>query len=203
MVRAKDPIDGFGQAHVMKFQLMGGWLIAHLLIWPFLAVSDTQDSPQVISSEMGRELRELTLLSPPEHLGIGSGEDCERVYGVLVEWPVDEFTATIVALCDGNASLYTTSTFGIIGGFAHEPVRVAAIRLVKAAEDYYSDSHPTKEYPYPETNRVKLYLLTFQGVRVIDADLTALESRKSRYSGLFGLGQNVLTELRRITEKKK
>ncbi len=187
----------------MKFQLMGGCLIAQLLIWSFLAVSDAQDSPQVNSSEMGRDLRELTLLSPPERLGIRSGEYCERVYGVLVDWPVAEFTVTIVALCDGNASLYTTSTFGIIDGFAHEPVRVAAIRLVKAAEDYYSDSRPTKEYPYPETNRVKFYLLTFQGVRVIDADLTALESRKSRYSGLFGLGQNVLTELRRITEKKK
>ncbi len=62
-------------------------------------------------------------------LGIEASDEFPLVYGVLLEFPVGDATATVVAMCDGNASLYTTSTFGVIGGFAHESVREAAIAV--------------------------------------------------------------------------
>ena len=62
---------------------------------------------------------------------------------------------------------------------------------------------PTTEFPYPGEGRVRFYFVTFDGVRVIDTDLATITSGTSKYSELFELGQAVLTELRRVTEKGK
>jgi len=62
---------------------------------------------------------------------------------------------------------------------------------------------PTTEFPCPQEGRVRFYFVTFDGVRVIDTDLATITSGTSKYSELFALGQAVLTELRRVTEKGK
>jgi hypothetical protein len=121
----------------------------------------------------------------------------------VVDWPIGDQTATVVSLSDGNASLYTTSTFGVIGGIGHETVRAAAKRFVQIANHYFGDAMPTVDYPYPAPGRVKFYLLTFEGVKVIDADFASICTMKDKYSSLFGEGQNVLTQLRQVTENKK
>jgi hypothetical protein len=147
------------------------------------------------------ELRMMMLTTPATQLGIQPDSDYPKVYGVLIDWPLGEHTATIVAMSDGNASLYTTSTFGILGGIAHESVRNAASALVRAAQTYYEQATPTDEFPYPPSDRIRFYLLGFEGVRVIDTDAAALESGNDKHSDLWAAGQNVVTELRQISEK--
>jgi hypothetical protein len=57
-----------------------------------------------------------------------------RVYGVLMDWPIHNAIVTVVSFASGDASIYTTGTFGIIGGIGHEKVRVAAKLFVNLAE---------------------------------------------------------------------
>lgn len=148
-----------------------------------------------------REMRLQMLTTPADELGVPANGDRSVVYGVIMEFSIDdEDTATVVSLVDGNASLYTTVGFGVIGGFAHEDVRAAVTELVQTAESYHNDAIPTVEYPYPAPDRVKFYLLTYGGTTVIDTDLASLEAGTSTYCELFDLGQNVLTELRRTTQ---
>ncbi len=111
--------------------------------------------------------------------------------------------ATVVSFATGDASLYTTSTFGVIGGIGHESVRSAAKSFVQAADRYFADAKPTTDHAYPLPGKVKFYLITFHGVRVIDADFASICTMKDKYSSLFGQGQNVLTQLRLISEEKK
>jgi hypothetical protein len=143
----------------------------------------------------------MMLKMSPEEVGISPSAEFPRVYGILMDWPLTEATATVFSTSDGAASLYTTSTFGIIGGQNHESVRTAAKKFVKAADPFYDTATPTKEYPYPASDRVRFYLLTFDGVRVIDTDLAAINNRTGKYAKLFGLAQDVLTELRQVSEK--
>ena len=159
-------------------------------------------SPQKTPAEAMRELRRRMLTDAPSDFGIRPTTTFPLVYGVLMDWPVDETTATVVSLSTGDASLYTTSTFGIIGGIGHESVRTAATKFVKAVETYHADSIPTSEFPYPAADRVRFYLLTFHGLRVIDTDLASIASGKGRYANLFRAGQAVLSELRLITERR-
>ena len=120
-----------------------------------------------------------------------------------MDWPIDEETSTVFAASTGAASLYTTSTFGIIGGEGHESVRVAAMRFVRAADRLFESATATTTYPYPARDRVKFYLLTFEGVRVVDTALASLLNDTSQYVQFFNLGQAVLTELRRVTESER
>ncbi len=154
------------------------------------------------SSATMAELRHLTLTRQPSELGINRSGSCVRTYGVVMDWPIEDAVVSIVSLCDGNASLYTTSTFGIIGGYAHEKVRKAAIDFVAEADKHFASSKPTKDYSYPANDRIQFLLLTFDGVRAIRASRESVESDRDDLSPLFGRGQAVITELRSITEAK-
>ncbi len=147
-----------------------------------------------------RELRIQMLTAPAAKFGIEPTPDYPRVYGIVMDWPIGEDIATVVSLCDGSASLYTTSTFGVIGGIGHESVRREACVFVKAAANFVTVSSPTSEFPYPESNRVRYYLLTFDGVKVIDAALRAVTEGGHKSAELFAHGQAVLAELRLVTE---
>ena len=159
---------------------------------------DTKGNP----TDAGRALRQTMLTTPPEQTGNQPTKEFPRIYGVLMDWPIGEQTATVLSTSTGAASLYTTSTFGIIGGEAHETVRKAAIKFVRGCDRHFDTSTRTTEYPYPTGKRVRFYFLTFDGVRVIDTDLASITNGTSNYAELFGLGQAVLTELRLLTEKR-
>ena len=86
----------------------------------FSAVLDSRRDEQA-----GQALRLTMMTTPPTGLGITPSSDFPSVYGAVMDWPVSK-TTSVAALSDGNASLYTTSTFGIIGGVGNEAVRDAA-----------------------------------------------------------------------------
>lgn len=164
-----------------------------------MAITETA---QTNPADAGRQLRLQLLASKPGEIGFQPSAEFSKVYGILIDWPVDDITATVVALADGNASLYTTSTFGIIGGAGHEEVRKMATKLVTIANHHFDDGVSTADFSYPAAGHVKFYLLTYGGVKVIDASYAAICTMKDRYSDLFGAGQDVVTQLRLLTEKK-
>ena len=168
-----------------------------------IAMSQTNQPTKKNSADAGRQLRMMMLTTPAKDVGIQRTKGFPRVYGVLMDWPLGPQTVTVVSLCDGTASIYTTSTFGVIGGIGHESVRTAAARFVSAAGKHRDAAAPTKDYPYPKPGRVRFYLTCFDGVRVIDADEAALKTGKDPCSDLWTKGQRVMTELRSITQHQK
>ena len=165
--------------------------------------SGAAPSPKKNPADIGRELRRKALTTPPQEMGATPTREFPRVYGILMDWPIQDDVVTIFSSATGAASLYTTSAFGVIGGEFHETVRAAAKALVKASDQHVTAAAPTTEFPYPREGRVRFYFLTFEGVRVIDTDLATITSGTSKYSELFELGQAVLTELRLIVDKGK
>lgn len=161
-----------------------------------VAMTQTQNDP----TDVMRELRLSALTKKASEIGIPPSLDNGAVYCVLVDWPVDEQIVSIVSLSDGNASLYTTSTYGIIGGSTHERVRAAAIRLVEAGDALCRSATPTTDYSYPNPNKIRFYMVTYGGVRVIDADRASVEGGGDKTSELFARAQDVITELRLTTE---
>ncbi len=151
----------------------------------------------------GRELRLMMLNSAPKELGATPTREYPRIYGLLMDWPLGDQIATVFATSTGAASLYTTAAFGILGGEAHEAVRNAAAKFVRAADRYLEAAIPTTEFPYPAEDRVRFYLLTFEGVRFIDTELAAMSNSGTQFAVLFGNGQEVLTKLRIASEKRQ
>jgi hypothetical protein len=163
----------------------------------FNMTSDLTNQPD---SGLMRKMRDRMLTSHFTELGIEPSSEYPFVYGVIMDLPIDINTATIVSLSDGNASLYTTSTFGVIGGFAHENVRNAACSFVKAANNYYDKAAPTTDFAYPLPGRIRFYLLAYDGVRVIEDDMEEVSTTGHVYHDLFMHGQAMLTELRLTAE---
>ncbi len=112
-------------------------------------------------------------------------------------------TITVVSLSTGDASIYSTGTFGVLGGIGHETVRSAARNFVKVAERHHAEAASTKDYPYPKPGRVSFYLICYDGVRTIDLDLESLSTGKHRCSDLYEAAHRVITELRQITQQQK
>ncbi len=150
----------------------------------------------------GVALRRTALTTPATDLGFESDTDFPRVYGVLTDWDVGGTIATVMSMRDGTASLYTTSTFGVMGGQEHESVRQAATRYVAIAEQFVDASEPVTDFTYPESDQVYYYLLTYEGVRRCTANISALEKMADPTTPLFAAAQEVLTELRMLTEKE-
>jgi hypothetical protein len=145
----------------------------------------------------GKQLREMVLAMQAKDLGLSSSPEYPRLFGVVMDWPVGDETATVVAISDGTASLYTTSTFGIIGGQAHASVRAAGKKFIENAERYYDESALATSHPYPPKDKIAFYLLCYDGVRLVSADLSSTQAGASRHATLFSAGQEVLTQLRK------
>lgn len=161
-----------------------------------LQTRDQPAEPTKNPADVGRALRLRLLTRPPAEIAGKPTKEFPRTYGILMDWPIGEQTATVVSTFTGAASLYTTSTFGVIGGEGHESVGDAAKSFVRTADQFYDAATLANEYPYPTAGRVRFYLLTFDGVRVIDTDLASMTDRTSKYVELFRLGHAVVTQLR-------
>jgi hypothetical protein len=160
------------------------------------------EEPKKSADDAGRELRKMFLTMPADEAGIQRSSEFPRVWAVAMDWPIGQQIATLAALADGSASLYTTGTFGIIGGIGDENVRAAAKQLVKKAESYYDASTASDDLSYPTLERVRFYFRAFDGIRVIDVSLRSVTDERGRYSDLFDLAQVVITELRTAGEQK-
>jgi hypothetical protein len=148
----------------------------------------------------GKELRLLALTTSAGTLGFIPEKNYPNIYGIITDWNIDDQTASIFAMKDGTASLYTTSSFGIIGGQGHDTVRKAAQEYVKAAGQYYEKSKSVSSYPYPESGKVNFFFLTYDGVRLCIGDEDGINNGSDRTTPLFAAAQDLLTALQDVVE---
>lgn len=172
-------------------------LFAGLASTAALKASDAK--PEKSPAAAMQEMRSAWLTRIPEKTEY---KDQDEVVAVLMDWPLGEYTATVLASSGGDASLYTTSTFGIIGGIGHERVRKAAAEFVGCAQHFLSLAIPTITFPYPDSQTLRFYMVTPSGVRTVSFSMADIEKEKSPARALFAYGQQLLTELRLTTEKK-
>jgi hypothetical protein len=188
----------FGILNTMRTNL----LILLLTVSGCLCFAQTNPVPEKASSERMRDLRLQALESATNSI-VRPTADYPLVRGVLMDWSVEKGTISVVSFSNGEASAYTTGSFGVKGRMTDENVRLAAQSFVKAAGRHYNEGVLTQDFPYPKAGRVRFYLICYDGVRVIDADLEAVRNGEDKYSDLYAEGQNVITELRLASQKRK
>jgi hypothetical protein len=151
-------------------------------------------------AEMMREMR-LGWLSKIPEPGSDTGED--EVVAVLMDWPLGPQVITVLASSAGDASLYTTATFGIIGGIGHEKVRQAATAFVSCARHFLNITNLTTNFPYPDDKSLLFYMVTPSGVRSVSFSMNDIKQADSPARALYYYGQQVVTELRLISPNQK
>lgn len=159
-----------------------------------------EPTPAKNPAEMMREMRVAWLKTVPEK---GSYKSPNEVVAVLMDWPLGDQIATVLSSSGGDASLYTTSTFGIIGGVGHENVRKASIDFIACAQHFLDITTPAPDYAYPDQQTLRFYMVTPSGVRRVSYPMTEIEKKDSPARALFAYGQEVLTQLRQTTPDQK
>jgi hypothetical protein len=161
------------------------------------AIKTTTSKP---AAEIMRELRIQWLTRKPS---IDPEVKKDEVSAVLMDWPLDQATVTVLASSAGDASIYSTGTFGIMGGIGHENVRKAAISLIECAKMHLSLASPTSDYSYPDPSHIRFFFVTKSGVLSVTFPATEVEKTGTDAYDLYAHGQAVLTELRQITQKQR
>lgn len=166
-------------------------------------VDVAEPTPQPVRQNNPYEgLRQTALNTTHEQLDLDLPAEQVRTYGVVIDVASAAGLATYVAFETGDASMYTSTGGGIIGGIGHEAVRGAARALVKTAGEQVSNLAPAEKTPLPDARRVKIYVLTNQGRYVAEDSTDNFFSPSGRNRALWTAANELLTELRIIDESK-
>ena len=182
-------------------------LVATLVI--FLLSCQSEPTPEKIAKtevikpkENAYEgLRNIALHVTPEQLDLKLSTEGTEVYGVIMDWEMNGAVATTAAYSTGDASMYTSTGGGVIGGGQHPNVNTAAKQLIVLAQSFVEKAEKTETTPLPQTNTVKFYFLTNKGFYSGEEVMTNFENSSSKWLKLFEEANNVLTELRKTSEK--
>ncbi|MBE99737.1 hypothetical protein [Flavobacterium coralii] len=166
--------------------------------------NDKEKKTDIVNDKAGETtnkynaLRQQAFTVTTENLGIKLKDSLE-VYGLIMDWGIDDEVATVVSYASGDASLYLSSGGGIIGGGSHENIDVAAKGLVYEANHYLEGNDTTVEkFAMPGKDEVFFYFITQKGVYMKHDNMTNLENRTSEVQFLFDKGNIVLEQLRLI-----
>jgi hypothetical protein len=114
-----------------------------------------------------------------------------------MEFVLGGANVSLFCAATGDASLYTSKGFGIVGGFAHERVRSAARMFVELCEERRDEMMAVDVYPPPRDSVLRFYGLTEGQVLAVEVPEASLHSGCG-FAALWNAGQTVTTELRRV-----
>ncbi len=148
-------------------------------------------------------MRDKIFLMTGEGLGIYPTEKLQHVWGVVMDATEPKAHYSLIVLADGTTSLYFSSGGGIIGAGAHPTIVAANHELMELAESlnvYFAVAGNTD---LPPAGYVRFWVLTYGGVKGLEAAEKALLDGGHPLSGLFEKAQAVITEIRHQSENRR
>ncbi len=139
-------------------------------------------------------LRQLALDMKAKSAGPGELNP-RHMFGVVMDMPLAQGTATLTSFQTGDASLYFSSGGGFIG-VKHESVKRFAKEFVASAAKFLPLMKPAESLALPDAQMVAFYALTPGGVLKAEDRVDDLGQKKSELSPLFYAGQNVISAYR-------
>jgi hypothetical protein len=146
------------------------------------------------------EVRTLLLQSKSSDLKI-SVASADEIWAVIMDEGLpDGSSFSIVSLSDGNASVYTSTGGGVIGGFAHENVARAARAFVSVMN---ARAHALKRvsiFPLPGQGQVTLYAIADSGVRSFSGAAVSLQQANHEMHAAYHAAHVVMSGLRQMSQ---
>ena len=163
------------------------------------ATSTSADPYQTKDIYLG--LRDRAFQSTAKELGVDVKK--EEAFGVLVDIGMREAAVTVAVFKTGDASLYFSNGGGQIGGIGHEEIRNAVYRVIVKANGEVARMKTTTEFPVVQRGRIRVYVLTPNGVLLDEADEARIFKTDSPASVLFAAIQDVISGFRHLPQAKE
>jgi hypothetical protein len=135
-------------------------------------------------------------------LTLGSDVVDGPLRGAMIEFGMPGASVTIVCVADGTTSMYTSVGGGMIGAGQHEQVRRANAAFRAAVSADLDRLTPVTEVPLPEPAEVNIAAVTADGLRLLHGSEVGMAAVDSPDRPLFMAGQDVVTQLRLLGEKR-
>ena len=120
-----------------------------------------------------------------------------------MDWHMGDAIATIACYSTDDASLYLSTGGAMLGGGQYENVNKAAQEIVKKTQAFLPKAMKTAFTVLPVKDNVRYFLLTNLGKFTVQVPLKNFENNSSAWLPLFNAGNDVITALRLVQEKKK
>lgn len=148
------------------------------------------------------DLRARLLRSSPADFKLKPTSDLPRVWAALMEIGVPKGAASIVAVADGSASMYTSVGGGMIGAGEHPTGRDAAMHFLKTVESLLELMPAVSDLPLPQPGEYALVALTHDGTRrrLAAAERNVQDETHPMFAAFDG-GQDLITAIRLLQEK--
>lgn len=168
-----------------------------------IAAASAQLPAERQASQSTMTMRTLLLASHSKDFGIHPASQ-QQIWAMVMDQGLEGGGSfSVVALSDGNASIYLSTGGGIIGGFAHPAVVNAVTSFVGFSNAHRSNFTATTSYPLPTSGQVRFYGISDAGVYTYSASTSALEKNNHSMHQLFYKGHLVIAALRQTAESKK
>jgi hypothetical protein len=119
-------------------------------------------------------------------------------FGALMDLNISGAHASVVAFCNGEASIYLSSGGGFIGGGQHASVASAAEAFVAASLAMLPRMKAVTKYPLPSAGMTNFYALTSEAVLFAEDWDEEFTSRKSPFLALYSAAQNLIRAYRML-----
>lgn len=131
----------------------------------------------------------------------------DELYCVLMDVGMGDgksqyFAISMYANNDGESSLKASSGAGVVGLGGIKEISGYPDQIIQFGQSLIHLTAPTKNYDYPEANKVFFYFLTTSGVRVFKCELNDLEVGHpfneifSRFSTIKGFADKIVEKQR-------
>jgi hypothetical protein len=148
------------------------------------------------------DLRAQLISSSPTQFGLKPTTELPRVWAALMDVGVPNGAASIVAVADGSASMYTSVGGGVIGAGEHPSGRQAAMHFLKTVESLLELMPVVREMPLPASGEYALVALSHDGTRRrVTAPEKALQDGTGPMFAGFDAGLDLMTAMRLLQEK--
>lgn len=141
-------------------------------------------------------LRQLAIKVTPAQLKLAIPDSTTLVYGVIMDWNLNESVMTLAAYITGAASLYLSTGEGINGGGKYPQVGEVALSFVTNAQQYLGRAMPVTTNDLPPKGCIRFYLLTNKGIYAAQEQMVHFEDASSAWLPIFESGSEVITEIR-------
>jgi len=147
------------------------------------------------------DMRARALSVTPEQIGLSASDS--SVYGVVMDWRLAKGVCSLVCYRTGDASLYTSTGGGVLGGIQHESVREAAQNLILLSNRYTNKATKTNSTPLPEIDEVRFYFLTSGGLLTPKDSNLNFSNYPPEWIELFDQCNVVIGALRVATDRRQ
>jgi hypothetical protein len=146
-------------------------------------------------------LRTMVFEVDPDSIDVSQESHLRPAWCALLEFGLEEGTATLLAIADGTVSFYTSSGSGVIGAGEHAAVRVAAERFLEEASDATVYLRPVGDIPNtPSPGHVGIHVRTFDATLSAELPEEVLQRGRHELAPFYAAGQDLLTEVRLLDE---